>query len=331
MKVLITGATGFIGKALVDVLSNNDEVLTLGTKTSSCNSNEKQYSCRMENYSELPDIIPDRDIDVCIHLAWAGNSGKQKSDYFIQKNNADCTMDLIDSLHSMGIKRFIGIGTLAEKEVSKYHVMEGAIPPTSTTYGVCKLFTHMMSRIKCQSLGINFTWCTVANVYGPGDSTSNFVKTAIDVINSDKKAIFTEGIQLYDLIFIDDVVNALAAIIHSHSEHSEFYIGSGKVRQLRDYILDICSLVNPDKEIYFGALPYNNIFLDINDFNISALNDIGFAPSISFSEGLRRTLNSSRDTNCSINARLTRFQNGTSIFSISPPFPKCISIDTTNA
>lgn len=187
----------------------------------------------------------------------------------------------------MGVKRFIGIGSLAEREVLEYHTSNNSLPSLGSTYGVCKILTHMMSKIHCLNVKMEYTWCTLANVYGPNDSTLNFINYTINLIDSNERARFTEGQQMYDFIFIEDLVAALKLIIENPGKYDEYYVGSGKPLKLRKYIEIIASIVKPTKPLYFGEIPYNNAYLSPSDFDISALSDLGFTPKYSFEEGIK--------------------------------------------
>lgn len=148
MKVLITGATGFIGRSLVDALKSKHQLIVIESSTLVSFTGVKVVKCQMENYSELPSLITDRDIDVCIHLAWAGNSGPKRADYQLQMDNVLGTLNLIDSLHIMKVNKVVVSGTIAEKDVLSYHLMNGSKPNPVSTYAVCKLTAHLLSKIK---------------------------------------------------------------------------------------------------------------------------------------------------------------------------------------
>ena len=284
MKILVTGATSFIASALIDFLRGKHDVIAL----SSSNGEDYIY-CKMEDYGSLPDIIDSRDIDVCIHFAWSGIKN-QKNNYDIQHSNVVGTISLINALSVMNVKRFIGIGTIAEKEVINYHPYNHSVPRLNSMYGVCKLHAHFLSKMYCNELGIQYTWCTLANVYGPGDTTENFIKKAMSIINSDSRASFTEGKQLYDFIYIDDLIDALSLVIDFNKSESELYIGSGDPRPLFEYIEVIRDAINPSKSLYLGDIPYNNAFLKHQDYCIDDIVNLGFSPQTTFEEGLNKSL-----------------------------------------
>ena len=126
MKLLVTGPNGFIGTHLLTLLSEEGVETIAVVKDKSEDVSRISHLpkvqivyCELSEIEKLPEIVLDRDIYACIHLAWAGSSGDARADYNIQLRNVSYTMDLIKVLSEMNIKRFIGAGTLAEKDILK--------------------------------------------------------------------------------------------------------------------------------------------------------------------------------------------------------------------
>ena len=90
-KALVTGANGFVGSALVkELIANAVEVIALDRED--CRGNipdgVKFVPHELNNSGALPNMIPDRDIDVFYHFAWAGSAGTARADTALQLNNA---------------------------------------------------------------------------------------------------------------------------------------------------------------------------------------------------------------------------------------------------
>ncbi len=297
-KVIVTGANGFIGSHLIRLLSNK------GIKTFAVIKNKAEKTehieglpyisivyCDMEEPEFLPERIKDRDIDTCIHLAWAGSFGDLRADYPLQLKNAEYAARIVDVAASMGVKRFVGAGTLAEKEILSYHPKDGAIPNAVSIYGIAKIAANFITKAQCAKQGMEHVWCYLSNTYGVGNTTNNFVNMAIRLMLRGKKAEFTAGEQIYDFVYITDTVRAIcAAAEHGHSYFS-YYLGSGKPRKLKEYIKLIRDAVDPDIPLYLGAIPFNGNSLSEEGFDASGLSDdTGFCPEVSFEEGVRKTV-----------------------------------------
>lgn len=298
-SVVVTGANGFIGTNLLKLLSKEGVKVYAVIKDRHENisnienlQNVEIVYCDLEKISDLPTLISDRDIDCCFHLAWAGSSGEARADYSLQLLNVKYSLDTITAISKMGVRRFVGAGTLAEKDVLNYHPTDGATPNAVSVYGIAKISMHFMTKALCSKLGIEHIWCFLSNTYGVGNTTNNFVNMASRKMLRGERAAFTTGEQLYDFVYIDDTVNALYfAADKGHKNHS-YYLGSTRPRRLREYITLIRDTIDPDIQLYLGEIPFNGIPLTAEDYDANKLVEhTGYQPKVSFEDGIKQTVN----------------------------------------
>lgn len=297
-KVIVTGANGFVGSALLKVLSEN------GIKVYAVIKDEKEridhikdlpgikiVYCDMDEIEDLPNRILERNIDTCIHLAWAGSFGDGRADYELQLKNVNYAMKTVDTIAQMGIKRFVGAGTLAEKDVLNYHPTDGATPNAVSIYGIAKISMHFMTKAECSKLGVEHIWCYLSNTYGVGNTTNNFVNMASRLMLKGKRAAFTAGEQTYDFMYITDTVKAIYAAADKGRSNVAYYLGSGKQRRLKEYITIIRDAIDPSINLYLGEIPFNGIALPPEAYDATKLiNDTGYKPEVPFEEGIRWTV-----------------------------------------
>ena len=295
---IVTGANGFIGTALLRYMSE------MGVKTYAIIKNENEYIdgikelpgvelvyCSLENITALPSIISDNNIDICIHLAWVGSFGAARADYIMQTNNVLYTMKTIEAISKMNIKRFVCAGTLAEKDVLNYHLTDGATPNAVSIYGIAKIYAHLMTKTLCTSLGIEHIWCYLSNTYGVGNTTNNFVNMAANLMLDGKSADFTTGEQSYDFVYITDTAKAIYFAADKGKANASYYLGSGKVMKLKDYIYIIRDTIDKNIELHLGAIPYYGNPLPTEAYDSSKLmRDTGFKASVPFEEGIKLTV-----------------------------------------
>ncbi len=297
-KVIITGANGFIGSALVEYMSTKNLTIYAIIKDEKEKIDGIQnlpgvkiVYCAMEEIEELPRRIPDRDIDLCIHLAWAGSFGEPRADYSLQLKNVEFSLRIVDVIAGMKVRRFLGAGTLAEKDVLSYHLADGAAPNPVSFYGCAKVAAHLMTKTECVKRGVEHIWCYLSNTYGPGNTTNNFVNMAAIRMLRGESVDFTSGEQSYDFVYVTDTVRAIYAAAAHGKNGTAYYLGSGKVLKLKDYIKMIRDAVDEGIELHFGAVPFKGNPLPAEAFDSSKLReDTGFAAEIPFEAGIRRTV-----------------------------------------
>lgn len=297
-KAIITGANGFIGASLLKVMSSHNVEIIAVIKDYEENidnikdiPNVRIIYCDMKDICKLPELIEDRDIDVCIHLAWAGSSGNERADYALQLQNAQYSMNVVDTISKMNVKRFVGAGTLAEKDVLNYHMTDGATPNAVSIYGIAKLTTHFMTKAECTKLNIEHIWCYLSNTYGVNNTTNNFVNMASKLMLNGERAAFTSGEQTYDFVYITDTVKAIYSVAERGRKNCSYYLGSTKPRKLKEFIKIIRDTINPDIELHLGEIPFNGVALPAEAYDAGKLErDTGYVPDVPFELGIERTI-----------------------------------------
>lgn len=297
-KALVTGANGFIGSWLLKELNNKGVSVLAVVKneasdiSSICHlSNVQIIYMDMSEIKQISQQISDRDIDVFYHLAWKGSSGKERGDYELQLLNTKYTLDAVNAAASLGCKRFVGAGTLAELDCNAYIMKDGSTPLPVSFYGSAKIASHFMSKAECNRLGIEHIWTYFSNTYGEGNNTQNFVNFASDLMLSGKHAAFTAGEQLYDFVHVSDNANALYLLGEKGRAFYSYYIGSTKPVELKEFIYKIRDAIDPTIPLYLGEVPFHGIKQPPSVFDCTELvKDTGYKPQVTFEEGIKRTI-----------------------------------------
>lgn len=296
-KAIVTGANGFIGKWLVkELVEHHVMVYAIVHTPSKCFSNIPSdmlhvISCDMEHIDELKEKIQEKDLDVFFHLAWAGSTGSARSDYSLQLQNVKWTCDAVRVASQLGIHKFVGAGTLAEIDCNSYIPEDGSTPNGVSCYGSAKIAAHYMSKAIASQLKIEHVWAYLSNTYGEGNQTQNFVNFASKLMLSGQKAAFTSGEQPYDFVYVSDSAQGLRCIGESGKNMCSYYIGSGKAKQLKEYIYMIRDAIDPKIKLYLGEIPFHGNMLPDTVFSCEKLcKDTGYSPRVPFEEGIRETI-----------------------------------------
>ena len=295
MTIMVTGAFGFVGKNLLKTLSdNNCKVIAVDQAVDNrfpSMQGVKIIQCNLDECERLPLLIEEKNIDCCIHLAWQGANGDQRGNAEMQWMNVRRTINLCKVLPRLGVKRFVGIGTLAEKDADYYIPMDGGMPNSVSCYGAAKLAAQYMSKIVCTQLKIEHIWCQLSNLYGVGDSTANFVNFASKLMLTGQRAAFTAGEQMYDFVYITDIVNGIYKAAKDGKTNTAYYVGSGRPKRLKEYITMIRDAIDPNIPLYFGEITFRGVCLPDKEFDCSKLIcDTGYRAEVTFEEGIQKTV-----------------------------------------
>ena len=300
-RAIVTGATGFIGKFLVrELLKQKVDVIAV-VRENSPNISEidsfpiEVLQCNIENFVSLPEKVVNRNVDAVFHLAWQGISDLDAKNQRIQLQNLQSTLDLIDAMREMNIKVFVGAGSLHELEALVEMQEDKVISNMAYMYKSSKTAAHWMSKAKAGNMGIKFFWPFI-NTYGEGEDSARLINTVIKKILRGEEPSLTAGNQYYDFVHVSDVAHALYLIAKKGVDGTNYVIGSGSPRPLKEFLKKVGEIANEVKggnkvELGFGRITNNVISLPKETFDIGNLvRDTGFVPAISFEEGISRTV-----------------------------------------
>ena len=221
-RALVTGAAGFLGRNLVQELLRQDyEVFALLREPDRFpmkHENLHLIACGMDEYASLGNREELRGVRVLFHLAWAGVSGPDSTDYALQLNNIKCACDLQTAAQALGIPCFAFADSIMEFEYQKAFDAGHFLLGLRSTYAVAKRTARELLQLRCANAGMTFVPLLISNVYGPGENSPRLVNTAIRALLAREHMSFTPSEQLYDFIYITDAVrdhlNEFAALSH---------------------------------------------------------------------------------------------------------------------
>lgn len=297
-KVLVTGASGFVGSHVVKLLAErNISVLAVARNDDKAKRLFDKYEnihiikCNMENYLQLPDLVSEHDIDTIYHFAWEGTSGEIRKDYNIQLKNVVAVCDLLKAARSIGCKRVVCAGSIMEQEVIEATKLQGVASASTNVYAAAKCVSHQMAKAVADEMKIDLIWGIITNAYGPGELSERFINTTLRKILNREELKFTVATQNYDFIYIADLARAFLAIGERGKADSEYVLGSGQARPLKSFILEMIDMLAPGIPYTFGTAPFSGISLPLEAFDTRKTEeDTEFQAQVPFAAGICATM-----------------------------------------
>lgn len=290
-SAVITGATGVVGSSIIDeLILKGVKVLVLSRKSNRQSNIPKSDLVKVENVTldELKDYDPKgKSYDAFFHLGWAGTTGAARNDYEMQQKNVEYCLDALYLAKKFNCKVFVGAGSQAE-----YGRVEGNLTPSTPTnpenqYGVAKLKAGKLVHKLGKELGINTVWVRILSMFGK-ENDNSMPMTTIDKIMNGQEPSFTKAEQLWDFIYCKDGAKAFVKAAESGKPGATYVLGSGVKRPLKEYILTISKIVNPQIKLHFGAIEYApNQVMNLGADISSLKEDTGWQPEYSFEQAIK--------------------------------------------
>ena len=253
MRILVTGANGFIGSKLVKTLCDKN-VDVIATDFNSNNIDERATFCMANIFDPNVDWFNFFDKpDICIHLAWrdgfvhnsCNHMGDLSSHFLFLKN-------LIDS----GISKVACLGTMHEVGYWEGVIDENTPCAPLSLYGVSKNALRKSLELYTSQSNCMFQWLRCFYIYGDDkNGNSIFCKIRKASENGISHFPFTSGKNKYDFIHIDDLTEQIAACVLQDNILGIINCCSGKpislADKVEDYIKENCLNISLD----YGAYP----------------------------------------------------------------------------
>ena len=297
MRILLTGASGFVGSRVLatlgDVRRHQIAVLLrdpaavrvrdfLDTVDVIRGSLETLAAVRAEILDFKPDAV--------IHLGWAGVGNRHRDDPE-QLKNIVTTAELITLAKEAGASHWIGLGSQAEYGPREGSTAEDAPCHPTTLYGVAKLAAGMAAERLCADNGIRFAWLRLFSAYGPGDDAAWMLPSLILRLVAGERPSLTPGTQLWDYVYVDDAARAIAAVAATPDAIGVFNLGSGQPRTIREIVTAVRDRIDPALPLGFGEVPFRLDQVMRLEADIRRLcRATGWQPSVSLETGLDRTV-----------------------------------------
>ena len=247
MKILVSGAQGFLGKNLINKLEylGYDNIVKLSGKTE-CDLTNQRYVDYLINHTQ-PDIV--------IHTAARVGgilANSQHPGMFIYENLA-MGINLIESCRKYGkLKKFIMVGTVCSypryttPPFSEEDMWNGYPEETNAPYGIAKKTINEMLIAYEKEYEFNSTVIIPANMYGPEDhfnlTTSHVIPALIlkidNAINNKLNSIevWGSGKATREFLYVDDCVNALILSIDKRTGANPINVGTGDETTIRELV-----------------------------------------------------------------------------------------------
>jgi nucleoside-diphosphate-sugar epimerase len=291
-KILLTGATGFIGRHCLPFLSARGyEVHAVSTMDShDGNSDIHWHKVNLLNSIQLQNLVADVMPSHLLHFAWYAVPGK----YWTSLENirwVQSSLELLQAFVVNGGYRAVMAGTCAEYDWRFGYCSEKVTPLAPTTlYGNCKHSLQIMLDSFSKQTGLSTAWGRIFFLYGPYEHQNRLTSSVIRSLLMGEPTYCSHGNQIRDYLYVKDVADAFVALLESDVE-GPVNIASGRPVSLKDIIGKISYKIMNKDFIQFGAVPVSSDDPTLLVADVHRLTkEVDWTPKYNLDQGLDETI-----------------------------------------
>jgi nucleoside-diphosphate-sugar epimerase len=250
-RILLTGATGYLGSHLAEALLDKGHSI-IGLKRKSSSLRRVESILPMIAFHDVEDldlsVLFEKHgaIDAVIHTATCYGRGKESVTQIFEANTA-FPVKLMEAAMAAGVSTFLNTDTVLDKNINAYSLSKNQFAE--------------WGKYLTRGGKMRFVNIRLEHFYGPCDDDSKFTTHVIKSCLANVPELrLTLGEQKRDFIYIDDVVSAYQALLEKRYQFPELFtqidVGSGNAFPIRQFVEMVHRITASKTRLAFGALPY---------------------------------------------------------------------------
>lgn len=287
--VLLTGATGFIGKnAIEPLIKMGYEVFALSSGENKTEDKRIHWlKANLFNRANVEKVFKEVKPQYLLHFAWDTRPGiylEDNSNFELLKTS----LDMLKYFKENGGRRAVFAGTCFEYDLGSEVLYESTPRNPQTTYGKCKNYLNGLASLYCQNNEISFGWGRIFYVYGQNENVKRLTGYVIDSFKNDEEVIIKTSQLVKDYMYTKEIARAFVEFLNSNVE-GDVNICTGEGISLGNYCKKIAKKMNKEHLLILKEESTKEP-LQIVGSSKRLHEEVGFVPAYSIDEGLNEIL-----------------------------------------
>jgi nucleoside-diphosphate-sugar epimerase len=291
-RVLITGATGFIGRhCLEQLLAEGHEIHAVSRRPPQSTADPMRWhAADLREPEAAQGLIGEVRPSHLLHLAWETTprlyAASLENLRWLSAGTA-----MLAAFGECGGRQFVGAGSSAEYGDSpEAHVEDDTPIRPATVYGKCKAAFWLAAQAAAQHYQFAASWGRIFLAYGPGDPPQRLIPTVLGALSDRRPVAMTHGRQLRDFIYAPDVADLLVRLLFSE-ETGTFNVATGRATPVGAVVEYLADRIGGHGLLRIGALepPPDDPAVLVADMT-RVRTRLGWSEPTAIEEGLSRLL-----------------------------------------
>jgi nucleoside-diphosphate-sugar epimerase len=264
MKILVTGASGFIGNYVINYLVHNTNHQIITTSRNKERVKDKTWYPKVQfleadlyskknnffEFFENPDLL--------IHLAWSNLPNYSKSFHITENLTNDVLF--LENIIDNGLKQLVVTGTCFEYGMQEGELCEVMPTLPQNPYAIAKDALRKYLEFKTADNTLRLLWLRLFYMYGKGQSPNSVISQLEAAIqNGEEQFNMSGGEQIRDYLPVENVAEYIVKCALNCEASGIINISSGKPIKLRDFIENYLKTIRKDIKLNLGSFPYSSI------------------------------------------------------------------------
>jgi len=278
VKAMVTGAAGFVGRAIVEALVSRGVAVVAVDRPDRARSGvgRELLGLDLGEIGAAGALISSQQPDLVVHAAWYTNP----RDYLTAPANIRSlriTVDLVQAAVERSVRHVIALGTCVEYAPSESPRQEEALASPTSPYGACKLAALLTARELTRGSGTRLTWARLFHVHGPRDNPQRLLPSIARALQDGRPVQLTRGDQVRDHLHVQDVADAVALLAQVESP-PVVNICSGRPVTLSAILTELADIWGRSDLLRFGERPYGPLEIRHLVGDAKRLRALGWSP-----------------------------------------------------
>lgn len=290
MRVLLTGASGFLGRYVLDSLRRQSiETVMLGRRRAPESSFANFIEADLLATPNFAALVKASGATHLLHLAWYAEHGK----YWTSPLNlrwVEATTRLVEAFCEAGGQQVVVAGTCAEYDWSHGYCREDSTPLNpATLYGTAKDAARRLVMAVCAQYQVQCAWGRVFLPFGTGEASQRLIPSLIEAFRGKRPPFGVNATAYRDFLHVSDVAEGFIALLRSGASGA-YNISSGQPVQLGDVVRELARLLDADQQVvlnFTAERPGEPPLLVGENLKLKTQ---GWQPALSLAQGLERTV-----------------------------------------
>ena len=296
MRILVTGAGGFIGSAVTECLRRQGhEVFAVDRRGEALarlagdGSGVVKQSIDIGDSNATGALMRDTRPEGLVHLAWYADPG----DYLISHQNLASlatTFGLVEQALAFGCRKLVIGGSCVEYAIRDRPLRESDEADPRTLYAACKHAAWHTARALSAEAGAELAWARIFHLHGPTEDRRRLLPWVAQQLRAGAAIDLTDGTQVRDHLHVVDVASGLVALL-APGAAGIYNVCSGEPVTLRHVLETLSDLVGGKRDqLRFGARPHRPNETMYLAGDCTRLRGLGWAPQFTLRQGLEDAL-----------------------------------------